>query len=145
MCAAVATSNREPLPRVAVGGVIATGAALAGAAAYLAIADPADAGWLPSCPFHALTGWWCPGCGLTRATHHLLRGDVPAALANHLFVPVVLAAIAVGWWSTLRVSLGRPPVVWTTRVPSVVWVGLVAAMLAFAVLRNIPTFAALGP
>ena len=29
--------------------------------------DPAEGGY-PACPLYTLTGYWCPGCGLTRAT-----------------------------------------------------------------------------
>lgn len=32
------------------------------------------------CPFKILTGFDCPGCGLTRATLALLRGDIKSSL-----------------------------------------------------------------
>ena len=32
-----------------------------------------------SCPFHAMTGWRCAGCGTTRALHHLLNGRAAEA------------------------------------------------------------------
>jgi hypothetical protein len=43
---------------------------------------------LPPCSFHALTGFYCPGCGAARALHHLLRGELSAALRCNL--PFVL-------------------------------------------------------
>lgn len=146
MCAAPSTvSLPQPTRRPGVGGVLATGLALGGAAVTLAVVDPTEAGWLPACPFHAVTGWWCPGCGLTRATHHLLRGDVGAALAHHAFVPLVLAAIVVGWWTTLQAALGRPPAAWLQRVPRTVWVGLGVAIALYSVARNLAPFEAWGP
>lgn len=146
MCAAATTvPPQRPAYRPAVGGVLATGLALGGVAATLAAVDPSELGWLPACPFHALTGWWCPGCGLTRATHHLLSGDLPAALSYHLFVPVVLAAIVVGWWSTLRASFGRPAVAWPQRLPRGVWVGLGVVLAVYSVARNLAPFDALAP
>src|SRR5258708_25879013 len=48
--------------------------ALAAPLALLAVFDPASTWWLPSCPFHALTGWLCPLCGSLRAVHALLHG-----------------------------------------------------------------------
>jgi hypothetical protein len=88
-----------------------TSAALA-AAAGLALVyrfDPARVHFFPPCLFHALTGLNCPGCGSTRALHHLLHGDVGGALRLNpmLFAvpPFVLASrarrfvtsAAVGW------------------------------------------------
>src|SRR5215510_8422065 len=48
-------------------------------------------GW--TCPvFHAL-GVPCPGCGLTRATLFLLRGDWKQALVMHAYAPIFLIAL----------------------------------------------------
>ncbi len=44
--------------RVRPGGVVATGLALAGAGAALALRDPGEVGWLPACQFNTLKGWW---------------------------------------------------------------------------------------
>ena len=47
---------------------------------------PADFA-LPPCVFHKWTGYYCPGCGGTRAVKALLRGDVIGSFFYH---PVVL-------------------------------------------------------
>lgn len=45
---------------------------------------------LPSCPFHTLTGLYCPGFGSTRAIHYLLTGDWRRSLrANPLLLPLL--------------------------------------------------------
>ena len=52
-------------------------------------------GW--PCPFKAVFGIPCPGCGLTTAIGELLRGDWRASLATHAFAPVfVLAFLVMG-------------------------------------------------
>lgn len=38
------------------------------------------------CVFRLVTGFPCPGCGMTRALVSLLRGDIPAALGFHPLV-----------------------------------------------------------
>src|SRR6266404_6405684 len=50
---------------------------------------------LPSleCPFFRLTGIPCPGCGLSRATMLLLKGDLAGSFRFHAFAPIFLFAI----------------------------------------------------
>lgn len=120
-------------------------AAAGGAAWVLARVDPnAPGSLLPPCPFHALTGWYCPGCGSTRALHALLHGDLSQALAmNPLLVAAlpVLAAMALnaaGW--APRGSAG----LWRALARPRPWLWL---LLGYAVLRNLPwmPFAWLAP
>ena len=60
---------------------------LAVAGVYLFIFEPGKSGFFPVCPFRALTGFACPGCGSTRGMHALVHGDVVAAFKfNPLFV-----------------------------------------------------------
>lgn len=43
--------------------------------------------WFPQCPVKLLTGYSCPGCGVQRAFHALLHGNLGQALAyNYFFV-----------------------------------------------------------
>lgn len=127
------------------------GCALAASAAYVAVQDPATPGsHFPACQFHAVTGLWCPACGLTRGTHDLLTGHVGAALGENLFVPVVLAVIVGSWWSWTRSSWGRPSLRlqatghWL-RARLAVAIPVVAVV--YGVLRNLPftPFRALAP
>ena len=90
-----------------------------------------DAGGLILCPYRALTGLACPGCGMTRATHFLLRGDLAAAWAHNpllfLAVPLVL-----GFALAPRALSAPRALRWRTRIG---WVGLVCA-LVFWIWRN---------
>jgi len=45
------------------------------------------------CPFKLNTGLPCPGCGFTRGTLALFRGDWRQALSYHPFTPLVLPAL----------------------------------------------------
>lgn len=115
---------------------IACGCCLLAGAAYVGVNDPSQGGVFLPCPFRTLTGWWCPGCGLTRASHHLFRGDLVQALRYHLFVVVVLAAIAVAWVGWLSAATGRS----IGRALTPAWLPAVgvATLVGFAVLRNLP-------
>jgi hypothetical protein len=58
------------------------------------------------CLFHALTGWWCPLCGMTRALAHLVRGEWAQGIAFHVLSPVVLGLIVMAIVRSL-LRLGR--------------------------------------
>lgn len=88
------------------------------------------------CPFHAVTGLDCPGCGLVRGTVELLSGDAAAAVDRNLLVPVLvpLLALALGAWA-LRLA-GRPVALPT--VPPRLAAAALVVVVAFGVLRNLP-------
>lgn len=114
---------------------IGTACGLVAATVYVAAVDPSERGMFPPCAFRSLTGWWCPGCGLTRATHHLMHGDVLAALRYNALMPLVVTLIGVLWIDWYTRSIGKQPM----PRPTAGWaaVGGIAAV-AFAVLRNLP-------
>lgn len=119
-------------------GPIAGAGALAVGVVYLAGHDPSAAGsTFPACPFHQVTGLWCPGCGLTRGCYELVHGHLGAAIGYNVFTPLAVVAIVVGWLAWLRVSWGRAPI----RAPRVErWLlpALAVSLLTYGVVRNIP-------
>src|SRR5258708_25977788 len=62
--------------------------AMAGGSAAVTYFDPTTAGFFPVCPLYTLTGFACPGCGLTRGFHALFHGDIPTALHFNVLIPV---------------------------------------------------------
>src|SRR5262245_22286270 len=70
---------------------------LAAASVYLFTFEPGKTGFFPLCPFRWLTGFTCPGCGITRALHQILHGHFLAAFElNPLFlisIPFLLFAL----------------------------------------------------
>jgi Protein of unknown function (DUF2752) len=69
----VSQPNKQPIARVFPAIGAAGMAAGFGAVGYF---DPVNSGLFPVCPLYTLTGFACPGCGLTRAFHSLFHGDV---------------------------------------------------------------------
>lgn len=76
---------------------------------YLFIFEPGKSGFFPVCPFRALTGLSCPGCGSTRGLHRLLHGDVVAAFEFNPFLILSLPFLvyALVRYTTAAVT-GRP-------------------------------------
>lgn len=116
---------------------LACGCCLVAGAAYVAVQDPADGGVFLPCPFRTLTGWWCPGCGLTRATHHLLRGQFVDAMRFNLLVVFVLGAIALSWAAWMQSTTGRSLRGGRT-LPRWVVAAMLAIAVTYAVVRNLP-------
>jgi hypothetical protein len=129
---------REALPVTAV-----TTAALAAGTVLFAI-DPNEPGHYPTCPFLATTGLYCPGCGAMRAVHDLLHGDLAGALARNPLTVIAVPYLVVAWFTWLRRSTGRPAPRSTTLPPWTIWT-LLALVLAFGVLRNLPGWGWLSP
>ena len=105
--------------------------------------DPNEPGHFPTCPFLALTGHWCPGCGTLRALHALGHGDLLTALARNPFAVLALGYGVVAWllW-TRRRWLGASRRWVAPRWTFPVVLGLV---LVFGVLRNLPGMTWLSP
>jgi hypothetical protein len=114
-------------------GAIGAGAALTGALAYIGLGDPhrSDFGF-PTCPFKALTGWNCPGCGGLRMTHDVLHGDFAAAVMDNAFLLVGLPLLAA--WLLVRWRRGE------SLMPKPAVVVLVVAAFTWTVVRNLPGF-----
>ena len=124
--------------------VLAVSVAGLAAGALLYVVDPNRPGHYPTCPFLALTGLDCPGCGALRATHDLLHGDLTGALARNplavLAVPYLVLAFVT--WVLRRTGCPAPR---STQLPAwTIW-ALLVLVLAFGVLRNLPGFAFLSP
>lgn len=80
-------------------------AVVAAAGAYVLYTyPPATTRFYPQCVFHALTGLDCPGCGTTRALHHLLHGRIGDAFAMNA---LLFAIIPVGLLLAVRPALLR--------------------------------------
>lgn len=116
------------------------GAAIAVPAAVwlLRTYDPNVAGNpFPPCMFHAFTGYFCIGCGLTRALHALVHGDVLRALALNPLGLIVLGLIPVmGAWSAGWQPRGLQPLMRWVLEPKL-WLFLLPS---YWVARNLPWF-----
>ena len=122
---------------------VAAGAVPVAATALVYAVNPEVPGHYPTCPFLALTGYYCPGCGSARALHALLHGDPALALKrNPLVVAAVagLLAYAVAW--TVKRGRGHR-LLWSP--PNWLLYSVLGVVLTFWVLRNVPGWAWLAP
>lgn len=129
------TAN-PPIRRLLAAAGVAT---LAAGSTVVAYYDPTTSHMLPVCPLFALTGFACPGCGLTRGFHALFHGDLVTAVDFNAFVPVwALIFMWVAVSLALYAVRGQGLPMWPTN-PRFMWV-FMCFMLVFGVLRNIPVY-----
>lgn len=62
--------------------------------------NPSKTFFIP-CPFHYITGLYCPGCGSQRAVHLLLHGDIWGAFRFNPLMVLTLPILVYGLGITL--------------------------------------------
>lgn len=89
---------------------------------------------LPPCMLHAMTGYYCPGCGGTRAVTALFHGDLLRSAWCHPFVPY--AALTGVWFMVSqtieRLTRGRVKIGLRYR-EVYIWIALGLILVNFAV------------
>jgi hypothetical protein len=119
--------------------VIAIWSLLVAGAVYLFLFEPGNSGFFPPCPFRFLTGFTCPGCGITRALHQILHGHfLNAFMLNPLFFllgPFLLFALLRYSVIVLRGGVPRP-----NALPAQYIYGLFFVILGFWIFRNTPLY-----
>lgn len=99
---------------------------------------PSQSPFYPGCHLHQLTGLFCPGCGSTRCLHALIQGEFEEAARKNMIAFAVLplvGAYALFWG--FNWVLGNP-VAWRYRISPRMGVFLVAILITFGILRNLP-------
>ncbi|MBN1550116.1 DUF2752 domain-containing protein [bacterium] len=105
-----------------------SGLLLLAALVMLYLQNPETSYFFPPCPFHYLTGFYCPGCGSLRAIHELLHLDIMAALDNNpLMVISIPILIVLQIWKKILYHPVTP------------WIAFVI-IIVYGILRNIPVF-----
>lgn len=73
--------------------------------AVSALWSPKDLPGFVLCPFRAVTGLPCPGCGMTRAFCAIGHGDFTSAVVFNPLAPFVFAAMLLVWAHALATLL----------------------------------------
>lgn len=103
------------------------------------VVDPQKQSFFPKCPFHFITGLYCPGCGSQRALHCLLHLDFAGTVRyNLLFLPAALFILYHYSHKLMnRLFNWRLPDLFYKK--STPWVVLVI-VIVFFVIRNLPWY-----
>jgi hypothetical protein len=113
--------------------------AISAGSAFVAYFNPTHASLFPVCPLFKLTGFACPGCGLTRGFHALFHGDVLTALGFNALLPAFALMFGYIFLALVLVAVrgrGLP-----TNFIRAGWLyGFLAVAITFTILRNLPYY-----
>ncbi|TMV48208.1 DUF2752 domain-containing protein [Paenibacillus mesophilus] len=107
----------------------------AGGVSYIKVWLPATGIGVP-CIFHELTGFYCPGCGITRTALSLLNLDFYQAFRYNPWM-ICLLPLYIAYTMANKKQM--------RRTSAVMMAVMLTSTLAFGLLRNIPAFDWLAP
>ena len=101
--------------------------------------NPQEVNFLPECPLHATTGFYCPGCGSQRATHKLLNFNIFGALQQNVLYLISLLLLGYHLIITGINTIFKRQYynyIYHPKTPLVILV----MIIIFWILRNIPYY-----
>lgn len=113
---------------------------LAVAALFLRSGGPTGMPWLPGCLFHDFTGLDCPGCGMTRAAHATLHGNIAEAVRFNPLGMILLPVAAVGLGIEMLGWIRGKPLPFRFQVGAAGAWAIAGVLIGFWILRNIPVW-----
>ena len=102
-------------------------------------------GFSINCVFHSLTGFYCPGCGITRCLFALLKLDFYEAFMYNQLVFILLPFLValIVYRIYLYVFDKQDKIL--VKVPNMVWISLLVIVIGYGIVRNISYFDFLRP
>lgn len=93
------------------------------------------------CVFNKITGLYCPGCGITRMTLSILKGDIYQAFRYNpiIFIDVPIICISLIFERCFK------NIKYVKKITNVIFIILLIITIIFGVLRNIPQLSFLAP
>ena len=94
----------------------------------------------PPCPFHYITGFYCPGCGSLRATHQLLHGNIMAAIRYNILMVILLPFVIYLYISQMNITINGRRLCQRVLFSKKFYFSLIFIIFAYWILRNIPYY-----
>lgn len=102
---------------------------------FYASFDPSSTRWMPRCMLRTVTGFDCPGCGMQRALHAILHGDLGAAWHYNPFLFFILP-VGIAYFA-IELSANRFPRLRRIMFAPATLICLCAVTIAWWIGRNL--------
>ncbi len=96
------------------------------------------------CPIKSLTGFYCPGCGITRMILSILKGDLYQAFRYNPLVFILMPFI-IFYFLEINISKLYNKKSICKKVPDYIFYIIIAVLVVYGILRNIDIFSYLRP
>lgn len=107
---------------------------------YFILSELLDVG-IP-CLFYEITGYYCPGCGITRLLFSFLKLDFYQAFRYNPLIFILIIITGIYW--LVKFILKKFMNI-SIEIPNYVYYILLIIVIIFGILRNIPMFDFLSP
>ena len=96
------------------------------------------------CPIKFLTGFYCPGCGITRMILSILKGDLYQAFRYNPLVFILMPFI-IFYFLEINISKIYNKSSICKKIPDYVFYIIIVILVVYGILRNIDIFSYLRP
>jgi hypothetical protein len=100
--------------------------------------NPSTSNFFPKCPFHTITGLYCPGCGSQRAIHDMMHLNIFEAI-NHNALMLFTFTFGIGLYLYSKKKFSD--LIYHPKSPLIIF----GIIFLFGVLRNLDEFHFLAP
>lgn len=100
--------------------------------------------YLP-CPIREITRFYCPGCGISRCILELMQFHFYEAFRYNPLVFILLPVIAFYFFYQIYLYITDKEDTIVRNIPNWVWYIVIAIVIVYGILRNVPSFSFLAP
>lgn len=97
------------------------------------------------CIFHEITGYYCPGCGITRCLFSLLEGNIYKAFMYNQLVFILLPFLILYMIYNIYIYIFNKENKVIKKIPNSIFIILLCIVIVFGILRNLNCFPYLRP
>ena len=99
--------------------------------------NPEEESFFIPCIFNKVTGLKCPGCGMTRAMHYLVNGNIKKAIWYNLMIVPGFFVLLYSGYRYIRYIVKNEEIV--NKPLEIILKAFLSILIIFMIVRNITT------